>query len=101
MGTRVTNELRQTATNRKPGESLSAEGRLTSLDFYRGLTMFLLVGEATGLYELLRMPAFNGTLVSTIGWQLEQDASSRADPVGAATPVWLGSLLHRTRKTDV
>ena len=33
--------------------------------------MFLLVGEATGLYELLRMPAFNGTLVSTIGWQLE------------------------------
>jgi len=50
---------------------LSAEGRLTSLDFYRGLTMFLLVGEATGLYELLRMPAFNGTLVSTIGWQLE------------------------------
>ncbi len=71
MESSLTSALPQTATNQKPGASLLAEGRLTSLDFYRGLTMFLLVGEATGLYELLRAPAFNGTLVSTIGWQLE------------------------------
>jgi predicted acyltransferase len=53
------------------GQSLAAEDRLASLDFFRGVTMFLLVGEATGLYELLRAPAFNGTLLGWIGWQLE------------------------------
>ena len=53
------------------GQSLTAEDRLTSLDFFRGLTMFLLVGESTGLYEHLRATAFNGTLLGAIGWQLE------------------------------
>ena len=71
MESSLTSQLPQTAANRKPGGAVLAEGRLTSLDFYRGLTMFLLVGEATGLYELLRSPAFNGSLVGTIGWQLE------------------------------
>jgi len=71
MESSLTHELPQTATNKKSGESQPAEARLASLDFFRGLTMFLLIGEATGLYELLRTPAFNGTLVSTIGWQLE------------------------------
>ncbi|MDD8016307.1 MAG: DUF5009 domain-containing protein, partial [Acidobacteriota bacterium] len=46
------------------------EGRLRSLDFFRGLTMFLLIGEATHLYELLVAPAFQGTVVSAIGLQL-------------------------------
>src|SRR5512136_1741781 len=49
----------------------AAQGRLVSLDFFRGITMFLLVGEATNLYEVLREPALNGTLLSAIGWQLE------------------------------
>jgi len=40
-------------------QSPAAEVRLTSLDFFRGLTMFMLIGEATGLYELLREPALN------------------------------------------
>jgi len=53
------------------GKSLAAEGRLTSLDFFRGVTMLMLIGEATGLYELLREPALNGTLLSAIGWQLD------------------------------
>jgi predicted acyltransferase len=57
--------------DKNSGQSLPAEGRLTSLDFFRGLTMFMLVGEATGLYELLREPALNGTLLSAIGWQLD------------------------------
>jgi predicted acyltransferase len=49
----------------------AAQGRLISLDFFRGFTMFLLVGEATHLYDLLREPDLNGTLLSAIGWQLE------------------------------
>ena len=28
-------------------------------------------GEATGLYQLLRQPALNGTLLGAIGWQLD------------------------------
>jgi predicted acyltransferase len=45
--------------------------RLMSLDFFRGLTMFLLIGESTHLYELLRGTAFNGTFLGFLGWQLE------------------------------
>lgn len=49
----------------------AAQGRLVSLDFFRGFTMFLLVGEATHLYDVLREPVLNGTLLNAIGWQLE------------------------------
>ncbi|MGA2984763.1 MAG: DUF5009 domain-containing protein [Terriglobia bacterium] len=52
-------------------QSPAAQDRLTSLDFFRGVTMFMLIGEATGLFELLREPALNGTLFSAIGWQLD------------------------------
>jgi predicted acyltransferase len=45
--------------------------RLMSLDFFRGLTMFLLIGESTHLYELLRAAPFAGTFWSFLGWQLE------------------------------
>ncbi len=44
-------------------------GRLLSLDVFRGFTMFLLVAEATGLYELLVDPAFGGPVVRAIGTQ--------------------------------
>jgi len=44
---------------------------LVSLDFFRGFTMFMLVGECTGLYELLRAPAFGGALLGAIGLQLD------------------------------
>lgn len=50
------------------------EGRLESLDFFRGLTMFLLIGEATGLYELLRNPALHGTILGFIGMELDHHA---------------------------
>jgi predicted acyltransferase len=43
--------------------------RLVSLDFFRGVTMFLLVGEATNLYSLLGGPAYEGTLIGSIGMQ--------------------------------
>ena len=48
-----------------PGE------RLQSLDFFRGLTMFFLIGESTHLYGWLRQSAFDGTFLGFIGWQLE------------------------------
>ena len=47
------------------------EGRLLSLDFFRGVTMFLLVGEATELYSLLNSPALQGTLLGAIGTQFD------------------------------
>lgn len=45
--------------------------RVASLDFFRGLTMFLLIGESTELYSLLRHPALHGTLLGFLGWQLD------------------------------
>jgi len=45
--------------------------RLQSLDFFRGFTMFLLVGESTLLYEHLRDPSLQGTLLHAIGTQLD------------------------------
>jgi len=57
--------------DKNSGQISAAGGRLVSLDFFRGLTMFMLVGESTGLYEMLRSPALNGTWLSAVGWQLE------------------------------
>jgi predicted acyltransferase len=45
--------------------------RLLSLDVFRGLTMFLLIGESTLLYERLRDPSLQGTLLHAIGTQLD------------------------------
>lgn len=44
-------------------------GRLYSLDFYRGITMFLLVAEFTGLFNHFIKPEFANTWVFTIGNQ--------------------------------
>ncbi len=68
----VTSTIPTVTTIDKKSEQRSAVGdRLASLDFFRGVTMFLLVGEATGLYERLREPALNGTLLGAIGVQLD------------------------------
>lgn len=45
--------------------------RFLSLDFFRGLTMFLLIGESTLLYEHLRDPQLAGTVLGFLGLQLE------------------------------
>jgi len=45
--------------------------RFLSLDFFRGLTMFLLIGESTLLYEHLRDPQLAGTVLGFIGTQLD------------------------------
>ena len=52
-----------------PPSELAGSHRLVSLDFFRGLTMFLLIGESTRLYDLLVAPQFDGTLISAIGHQ--------------------------------
>ncbi len=49
---------------------LSPEGRLLSLDFFRGFTMLLLIGEFTGLFSNLTSPALDGSFIYQIGIQL-------------------------------
>lgn len=43
--------------------------RLLSLDFYRGLTMFLLIAEFSGLFEHLVSPPLQDTFIHSIGLQ--------------------------------
>ena len=49
----------------------SLKERFLSLDFFRGLTMFLLIGESTLLYEHLRDPRLAGTILGFVGTQLD------------------------------
>lgn len=44
--------------------------RLLSLDFYRGLTMFLLIAEFSHLFTYLVSPQLKGTFIYAIGTQL-------------------------------
>jgi predicted acyltransferase len=46
--------------------------RILSIDFFRGITMFLLIGEFSELFGNLRDPYFDGTIISFIGNQLNQ-----------------------------
>jgi len=46
------------------------EGRLLSLDFFRGFTMFLLIGEFTGLFSYMVDPSLKGSVVYFVGTQL-------------------------------
>jgi len=64
----------QVLSTEKAGGSVPGgfpEGRLLSLDFFRGFTMFLLVGEATLLYEVLNSPGFHQTWLGWIGIQFD------------------------------
>lgn len=46
-----------------------SNGRLLSLDFYRGLTMFLLIAEFSHLFTFFVLPQFEGTFIHAIGSQ--------------------------------
>ena len=48
----------------------NVQGRLLSLDFFRGITMFLLIGEFTELFGYLIDPSLKGTIIYFIGEQL-------------------------------
>jgi len=52
-----------------PNPSLT--GRLLSLDFFRGLTMFLLIAEWTHLFMYLVDPKLQGTILHVIGTQFD------------------------------
>lgn len=56
--------------NYKTDKSNTEEERLQSLDFFRGITMFLLIAEYTNLYDILIDPYFEGTIIHSIGLQL-------------------------------
>ncbi len=45
--------------------------RMLSIDFFRGFTMFMLIGEFSGFFGTLNNPFFDGTIVSAIGHQLD------------------------------
>ena len=49
--------------------SLTPEGRLLSLDFFRGFTMLLLIGGFTGLLSNLTDPSLKGTFIYSLGTQ--------------------------------
>ena len=52
-------------------DNLIKEERLSSLDFFRGLTMFLLIAGGTRLFENMVAPPFAGTWIRTLGQQLD------------------------------
>jgi predicted acyltransferase len=54
-----------------PRGLVGAKDRLGSIDFFRGVVMFLLIGEGTGFYELLVSPALDGSVIHAIGLQFQ------------------------------
>ena len=46
-----------------------ADNRLLSLDFYRGLTMFLLIAEFSHLFTYMVSPELEGSIIHAIGQQ--------------------------------
>ena len=46
------------------------QNRILSIDFFRGFTMFMLVGEFSEFFSAMVNPAMDGTIVSAIGHQL-------------------------------
>lgn len=49
---------------------MEKQDRLLSLDFFRGLTMFLLIAEFAHLFPYLVAPEVEGTIIHTLGEQL-------------------------------
>ena len=68
---------------------LTSEGRLLSLDVFRGLTMFLLIAEATGLYAHLVDPALNGTVITWIGRQFHHHPWNGLRPWDLVQPFFM------------
>jgi predicted acyltransferase len=63
--------------------------RLLSLDFFRGLTMFFLIGESTLIYEHLRSPALQGTLLHAIGTQFDHHPWAGLRPWDLVQPFFM------------
>jgi len=56
--------------SKKTNYTADTESRLQSLDFFRGFTMILLIGEFTGLFTSLVDPSLKGSVIYSIGEQL-------------------------------
>jgi len=63
--------------------------RLVSLDFFRGLTMFFLIGESTLIYEHLRGPALQGTFLGWLGLQFEHHPWAGLRPWDLVQPFFM------------
>ena len=48
----------------------TVQNRILSIDFFRGLTMFLLIGEFSEIFTAMVHPSIDGTIISSIGKQL-------------------------------
>src|SRR5439155_2147923 len=55
--------------NENLSSSTMPGSRFMSLDFFRGVTMFFLIAEATEIYSHLVDPSLKGTLIGSIGMQ--------------------------------
>jgi len=55
--------------NQNLSEEKKENLRLLSLDAFRGFTMFLLIGEFTGLFSFLKDPTFDSNIIGFIGEQ--------------------------------
>ncbi len=58
-----------TATKKESPAALALSGRISSIDFFRGLTMFLLIGESTGFFGPLK--DVNNGFINFLGEQLD------------------------------
>ncbi|MEN6311565.1 MAG: DUF5009 domain-containing protein [Acidobacteriota bacterium] len=63
--------------------------RLVSLDFFRGLTMFFLIGESTLIYEHLRSPALQSTFLGWLGLQFEHHPWAGLRPWDLVQPFFM------------
>ncbi|MFH4964776.1 DUF5009 domain-containing protein [Gaetbulibacter sp. M235] len=50
-------------------DKIKVDNRLLSLDFYRGLTMFLLIAEFSSLFDFMVSPELHVSIIHTIGEQ--------------------------------
>src|SRR4030042_555644 len=57
----------------QPLDYAGDQGRLWSIDLFRGIVMFLLIAEPAGVYDLLLAPALKGTILHTIGLQFQHN----------------------------
>jgi predicted acyltransferase len=48
----------------------TSQSRMLSIDFFRGFTMFMLIGEFSGFFSTMVDPSMDGTIISAIGRQL-------------------------------
>ena len=55
----------------QPSNDAGDQDRLCSLDLFRGVVMFFLIAEATGLYDLLTDAGTRGAAFLAIGKQFQ------------------------------